>query len=82
MEAIFNVPYRPEFNSIEEVWAMAKKVFREKVTRQMIEQTKETLREQVISSLIGLEKKKVINCCLSGTRRILEATEEQIRSAE
>ena len=61
IEMMFNVPYTPWFNGIEEVWAMAKRHFkREMLKGQMEKQV--YLREAVNGALRSLEKNKVIKC--------------------
>jgi transposase len=36
VKSIFNVPYKPDYNAIENVWAEAKKEFRKQLTLKKI----------------------------------------------
>ena len=40
IKSIFNVPYKPDYNAIENVWAEAKKEFRKQITLRKINNEK------------------------------------------
>ena len=61
IKLIFNVPYTPWFNGIEEVWAMAKREFKKEMLKgQMGKQV--FLREAVNKAIRNLDDEKVKRC--------------------
>ena len=44
IKPIFNVPYQPKFNAIEEVWSMMKKKYRRELMDTLMGKNENTLR--------------------------------------
>jgi transposase len=52
MQLVFNVPYRPEFNGIEEAWAFLKHDFRNKVLKIKTGQQEAQTLDQLVTECI------------------------------
>lgn len=71
---MFNVPYSPDYNGIETVWAFLKKDFRDNVLNiKTGEQEASTVRELVSSCIARVSREAVVNACRHATSLIMQA---------
>ena len=74
IKIIWNVPYSPWFNGIEEVWSLIKRDFRKSLLRQMLNQEPVNyLRSTIIGSINLLEESTVKRLVARSLRIISEA---------
>ncbi len=70
---IWNVPYRPDLNGIEFVWAIAKRRFRQLQLQRMMGTLNRTFEECVDQAMADLTQEQISNCCRHGLSNILNA---------
>ena len=61
IKSILNVPYKPDYNAIENVWAEAKKEFRKQLTLRKIKNEEINLYDIVNKSLWSVHPDKINN---------------------
>ena len=70
---LWNVPYRPDLNGIEFVWAIAKRRFRQLQLQRMMGTLARTFEECVDQAMADLTIEQIRNCCRHGLSNILNA---------
>ena len=78
---IRNVPYKPEFNGIERVWARMKWIFRRTVLRKKIDKEPIKLKEIVPEVASKMSSKLCHQCALNGWK-MLQAASDKINGKE
>lgn len=68
---IFNLPYRPEFNPIENVFSLVKNTYKRLKINAIVKDKKFNAKKLVKSSFNQLNKDIVGNICRSGRERIV-----------
>jgi len=63
---IFNVPYSPEFNGMEKVWAMMKKAYRSRMTELKTRQQNFTVFDEISEIIENLDQNQVKNVAQVG----------------
>jgi len=72
-ECIYNVPYSPEFNGIELLWAAVKRQYKKKVHQKMTSNGYIDVEAQIVESMKEVDPDLAKRCAASGRRRILNA---------
>jgi transposase len=63
IEAIYNVPYSPQFNPIEHVWAQVKAVFKRRKLELLLQERAIDYKKLAIDSLKGISGKTISSIC-------------------
>jgi len=72
-ECIFNVPYSPEFNGIELLWATVKRNYKKRVMEKMTTEGYVDVADQITQSLKEVATEAIKNCARKGRETILNA---------
>jgi transposase len=73
IHVLWNVPYRPDLNGIEFVWAIAKRRFKQLQLQRMMGTLDLSFEQCVDQALAGVTREKIENCCRHGLANILHA---------
>ena len=73
MDILWNVPYRPDMNGIELVWAIIKKEYKSLMLQRMAGLTQMTMAECVNKAMQSVTAEQIEKCCRHGLDIMMNA---------
>ena len=79
LKVIRNIPYCPEFNGIEVLWAKLKFIFRKRLTQLKLDGDKFNVREVITDITARITHKEVIACANHGWKTLFNDSRHKRR---